>query len=98
MNCVNLKGKTILVSGAAGIIGSNQGKRLSSDVEGVTVIGIGNMNDYYDVQLKEAWFEKLSAHSSFIFVKGSVANKAIITEIFEKYKPENGTEKVCWVV
>ena len=88
MSYVDLKGKTILVTGAAGFIGSNLVKRLYADVENVTVIGIDNMNDYYDVRLKEARLVELSAHPSFIFVKGSIADKAIITEIFDKYKPQ----------
>ena len=88
MSKVALKGKTILVTGAAGFIGSNLVKRLYNDVEDVTVIGIYNMNDYYDVRLKEARLEELSANPSFVFVKGSIADKSIITEIFEKYKPQ----------
>lgn len=80
------KGKTMLVTGAAGFIGSNLVKRLYSDVEDITVID--NINDYYDVRLKEARLEKLSAHPSFVFIKGSIADKAIITEIFQKYKPQ----------
>lgn len=88
MSKVDLKGKTILVTGAAGFIGSNLVKRLYNDVEDVTVIGIDNMNDYYDVRLKEARLEELSAHPSFTFVKGSIADKAVITEIFDKYKPQ----------
>lgn len=83
MSCVDLKGKTILVTGAAGFIGSNLVKRLYSDVEDVTVIGIDNMNDYYDVRLKDARLEELSEHPSFIFVKGSIADKALVTEIFD---------------
>lgn len=82
------KGKTMLVTGAAGFIGSNLVKRLYSDVEDITVIGIDNINDYYDVRLKEARLEKLSAHPSFVFIKGSIADKAIITKIFQKYKPQ----------
>ena len=88
MSKVELKGKTILVTGAAGFIGSNLVKRLYNDVEDVTVIGIDNMNDYYDVRLKEARLEELSTHPSFVFVKGSIADRAIIAEIFEKYKPQ----------
>ena len=53
MSCVDLHKKTILVTGAAGFIGSNLVKRLYDDVKDVTVIGIDNMNDYYDVRLKD---------------------------------------------
>lgn len=88
MSKVDLKGKTILVTGVAGFIGSNLVKRLYNDINNITVIGIDNMNDYYDVRLKEARLEELSVYPSFIFIKGSVADKAIITEIFEKYKPQ----------
>ena len=88
MSCVDLKGKTILVTGVAGFIGANLVKRLFADVEKVTVIGIDNMNDYYDVRLKDARLAELSERPAFIFVKGSIADKELITEIFEKYKPQ----------
>ncbi len=88
MSKVDLKGKKILVTGAAGFIGSNLVKRLCSNAEDVTVIGIDNLNDYYDVRLKQARLEDLSAYSSFVFEKGNIADKAVITEIFQKYKPQ----------
>lgn len=88
MSKVDLRGKTIFITGVAGFIGSNLVKRLYNDVEDVTVIGIDNMNDYYDVRLKEIRLEELSAHPSFVFVKGNIADKAIITGIFEKHKPQ----------
>lgn len=56
-------------------------------MEGVKVIGIDNMNDYYDVRIKEARLEELSENNSFVFIKGSIADKALITEIFNSYKP-----------
>lgn len=84
MGCVELKGKTILVTGAAGFIGSNLVKRLCDNVEGVTVIGIDNMNEYYDIRLKETRLEEMSTYPSFIFMKGNIADKTTITEIFEE--------------
>ena len=68
MSYVDLKNKTILVTGTAGFIGSNLVKRLYKDVDDVTVIGIDNMNDYYDVRLKEDRLSELLAHPSFIFI------------------------------
>ena len=88
MSCVDLKGKTILVTGAAGFIGSNLVKRLYDDVENLNIIGIDNINDYYDVRLKEARLAELSSNFSFVFVKGNISDKVTITEIFEKYKPQ----------
>lgn len=88
MGYVDLKGKTILVTGAAGFIGANLVKHLYTVIENVKVVGIDNMNDYYDVRLKETRLEELSEISSFVFVKGSIADKALITEVFEKYKPQ----------
>lgn len=88
MSCVDLTSKTILVTGVAGFIGSNLVKRLYDDVKDVTVIGIDNMNDYYDVRLKEARLAELTIHPSFVFVKGSIADKALIEDIFDKYHPQ----------
>ena len=88
MSYVDLKNKTILVTGAAGFIGSNLVKRLYQEVEDVTVIGIDNMNDYYDVRLKEARLSELSVLPSFIFVKGNIADKELVNNVFEQYRPQ----------
>ena len=88
MSIVDLKNKTILITGVAGFIGSNLAERLYEDVKDVIVIGIDNMNDYYDVKLKEARLAQLSKYSSFVFIKGNIADKALIAEIFKKYRPQ----------
>ena len=88
MSYVDLNGKTILVTGAAGFIGSNLVKRLFNAVKDVTVIGIDNMNDYYDVRLKEARLYELSVYPSFIFVKGSIADKEMVNKVFDQYRPQ----------
>lgn len=85
---VDLNGKVVLVTGAAGFIGSNIIKRLFQEVDPITVIGIDNMNNYYDVRLKEARLKELFKNFSFIFVKGNIAEKSVITEVFEKYRPQ----------
>ena len=100
MQKIDLNGKTILVTGAAGFVGSNLVKRLFKDVKDATIIGIDNMNDYYDVSLKEWRLKELKALSnspclggesglggSFNFIKGDIADKATIDDIFEKYRP-----------
>lgn len=88
MSCVDLNNKTILVTGATGFIGSNLVKRLYEDVKDVTVIGIDNMNDYYDVRLKEARLSELSAHPSFVFVRGNIADKELVSTIFAQHSPQ----------
>jgi len=85
---VNLTGKTVLVTGVAGFIGSNLAKRLLRDYSNIKVIGIDNMNDYYDVRLKEERLKELSSKTSFIFVKGDIADKETISGLFETYKPQ----------
>ena len=87
MSTVSLENKTILVTGAAGFIGSNLVKRIYQEALSATVIGIDNMNAYYDVALKEFRLNKLAKYPTFTFVKGNIADKALITELFEKYKP-----------
>ena len=87
MSIVTLDKKTILVTGAAGFIGSNLVKRIYQEAPSATVIGIDNMNAYYDVALKEFRLNELAKHPTFTFVKGNIADKELITELFEKYKP-----------
>ena len=87
MGNVSLNGKTVLVTGAAGFIGSNLVKRLLKDCPGISVIGIDNMNDYYDVGLKEARLAELSVQKAFTFERGSIADKALVAGIFNTYKP-----------
>lgn len=80
------EGKTIFVTGAAGFIGSNLCLRLLNENENVKVIGIDNMNDYYDVRIKEYRLDKLNGFSGFKFIKGSIADKELINSIFEEHK------------
>lgn len=81
-------GKIIFITGAAGFIGSNLAKRLLGDYENVKIIGIDNMNDYYDVRLKKSRLDELVKYPNFAFIKGSIADKAVIEQIFEEYQPE----------
>lgn len=91
---MSLTNKTILITGATGFIGSNLVLRCLSEVEGVTVIGIDNMNNYYDVSIKEYRLQKIEecavAHSTatWHFIQGNIADKALIDKAFADYKPE----------
>ncbi len=85
---IDLKGKTVLVTGAAGFIGSFLSERLLSDFEDIRVIGFDSVNDYYDIRLKESRLEKLQKHRNFIFIKANLADKDKVNEVFWKYSPQ----------
>ena len=85
---IDLKGKTVLVTGAAGFIGSFLSERLLSDFEDIRVIGFDSVNDYYDIRLKESRLEKLQKHENFIFIKANLADKDKVSEIFREYSPQ----------
>ena len=90
---VELSKKTILVTGAAGFIGSNLVMKLLRSVPDVHILGVDNCNDYYDVALKDYRLneiEKIAAQSEgskWTFVKGNIADKALIDSLFSEYKP-----------
>ncbi|GAA0727057.1 NAD-dependent epimerase/dehydratase family protein [Clostridium malenominatum] len=77
--------KTFLITGTAGFIGFYLSKKLLE--KGCKVIGIDNINDYYDVNLKYARLEKLKLFENFKFIKGDISDKAMIMNAFEEYKP-----------
>ena len=93
MTNIDLKNKTVLITGSAGFIGSNLVSKLLRSVSPIHIVGIDNMNDYYDVSIKE-WRlaeNKKEADSypdsSYIFIKGSISDKELINKIFAKYCP-----------
>ena len=87
MNKINLQNKNVFITGTSGFIGYYLAKRVLTEVEGVKVIGLDNMNDYYDVRLKEARLKDLEQYSNYTFIKGDLADRELINKIFEDYKP-----------
>ena len=79
---------TVLITGAAGFIGGNLSKRLLADYPDIRLIGIDNMNDYYDVRIKEERLKNLKSYPNFVFIKGSIADKDLINRTFEEYGPD----------
>lgn len=93
MQKIDLNGKTVLVTGAAGFIGSNLVLELLKILKNVKVIGIDNMNDYYDVSIKEYRLKQIveferTVSGTFQFVKASIADKAVVQVLFQIYKPD----------
>lgn len=85
---IDLKSKTVLVTGAAGFIGSNLVKRLYSEFEDIKVIGIDSMTDYYDVNIKKERLSQIQAlNRNWTFIEDSIANRDTVEYIFTTYKP-----------
>ena len=100
---IDLTGKTVFLTGVAGFIGSNLAKQLLRTVNNIHIVGIDSMNDYYDVYLKEARLRELQEiaaekpssaspchgeENSFTFIRGNIADRALINRIFAEYQPQ----------
>ena len=85
---VKKMGKKVFITGSSGFIGSNLAKRILTTEPDAKVIGLDNMNDYYDVRIKEARLAELQKFENYIFIKGNLADKALINSIFEQYHPD----------
>ena len=78
----------ILVTGAAGFIGSNLVKSIFKRMDDAQVIGIDNLSDYYDLRLKHDRLTELDEFSDFTFIRGSIADKPLVDRVFDEFKPQ----------
>lgn len=85
---VKMMEKTIFITGSSGFIGSNLAKRILTTEPDTKVIGLDNMNDYYDVRIKEARLAELQKFENYTFIKGNLADKVLINSIFEQHHPD----------
>ena len=93
MDKIKLNNKRVIITGAAGFIGANLVMELLHNTESVRIIGIDSVNDYYDVSLKEYRLQQIGkladeVTGTFEFIKGNIADKTLISEVFERYKPD----------
>lgn len=79
---------TVFITGSSGFIGSNLAKRILATEPDTKVIGLDNMNDYYDVRIKEARLAELQKFANYTFIQGNLADKELINSIFEQYHPD----------
>ena len=84
---IDLSNKTILITGSSGFIGFNLCKALLEQFGDIQIIGIDNMNDYYDVSLKEYRLSQLQKYSNYTFIKGDISDKYLVNKVFAEYKP-----------
>ena len=87
MRRIDLNNKTVLVTGATGFIGANLCMKLLTDFDSIRVVGLDNLNDYYDVKLKEYRLSLLSKFDNFIFIKGDISDKETVENVFDEYRP-----------
>lgn len=83
-----MKNRIVFITGASGFIGSNLAKRILTAEPNTKVIGLDNMNDYYDVRIKESRLTELQKFENYTFVKGNLADRNLISSIFEQYHPD----------
>ena len=83
-----MQGNVVFITGSSGFIGSNLAKRILTTEPSTKVVGLDNMNDYYDVRIKEARLAELQEFENYTFIKGNLAEKALINSIFEQYHPD----------
>ena len=85
---IELEDKTVLLTGVAGFIGANLAKKLFEKYKGIKIVGVDNMNNYYDVSLKEWRLKDIGGDKNFVFIKANIADKEMIEQIFHKYQPD----------
>ena len=88
MSQVDLKNKNVFITGVAGFIGSNLAKRLLIENDDINIVGLDNLNNYYDVKIKESRLEELKKFNNFRFIKGNLADKELVLSIFKDYRPQ----------
>lgn len=84
---ISLSNKTVLITGIAGFIGSYLALELLKREPSIRIVGIDSITDYYDISLKKERLKKLETYTNCTFIKGNIADKALIEEIFNQYKP-----------
>ena len=87
MSKIEINKKNILITGSSGFIGSNLCRVLLEQYKDIKIIGIDNMNDYYDVALKEYRLKQLENFDNYTFIKGDISDKKLVDDVFEKFSP-----------